>query len=620
MQSSKSSFGIRRRIDIPTKRVVKRAIVEKSLHFPQFPNALPNPVIITDINQEIIYVNPAWEKLTGYTFDEVKGKTPTILHSNKTPKRVYEALGHVLSNGGHFETDEIVDKKKNGTEYAIYSTFFPIKEENTILFYAQIQRDITQQKRVEQELRFYQIILENMAEGVCITRVKDEKILYANPKFDKMFGYKKGEIVGKPARMLTYSKDKAKAEKIANNIIAKLKKNGEATYEILNVKKDGTPFWCRATASEFMHPRYGKVWIIVRENISKEKKLMEDLQKSEIQFHQLVEQAADGIFIADLKGRYTSVNTAGAKMLGYTPSELVGKTIADLLPQEDVKRLWESRKELLVGKTEVSEWKLKKKDGTFMSTEISAKILPGGRWQGIVRDISDRKEVDEQKNAFIGVASHELKTPITTLSAYAQVLQARLVKQNDKKNIYLIDNVLNQTKRLTALISDLLNVSMIESGKLELHKMPFDLNHLVQKVIKDFAYTTQTHVFEKKGTITSAVFADTHRIEEVLNNLLTNAIKYSPEGKKVIIYLSQEKNYAQIGIQDFGIGIKKEDQTKIFEQFFRTEEKAAMHISGFGLGLAIVKQIIERHNGRIWVESSPGKGSTFYFTLPLAKQ
>jgi len=587
------------------------------LQFFQFFNSFPNPILITDKKARICYVNPAWEKLTGYKFEEVKGKNPRLLNSGKTQKQLYKTLWNLLQKGKSFETDGMIDRRKDGTDYNLHSVFFPIKNKSVTQYYVQIQRTITEQKRIDQDYRIYSIIFQNMAEGIAITTAKDEKIIYTNPKFDSMFGYKTGELKNKSGRILAFKYNDKQNKKKRDDIIAQLNTSGEAHYEIHNIKKDGTPFWCRATASEFIHPTYGKVWITVRTDITKEKQLLDALQISQKQLAQLIDHASDGIFIADFQGRYRNVNAAGANMLGYTPEEIIGKTIVDLIPPEEIERLSKSRDRLLKGATEVGEWRLKRKDGTYMPVEVSAKILPDGRWQGLVRDITERKLIEAQKNAFIGVASHELKTPVTTLYAYAQILKKRMLVEKNTKNLYFIENIINQSKRLTDLIDNLLNVSVIESSKLKLHKTIFDLNALVKKIVIDFQYSTTTHELSTEGVIAANVLGDKDRIEQVLINLLTNAIKYSPKANRVIIHLSQDKKYVQVGVQDFGVGIKKGDQDKIFQRFFRTNSDNNENISGFGLGLYISSQIIQRHNGKVWVESTFGKGSTFFFTLPL---
>jgi len=202
---------------------------------------------------------------------------------------------------------------------------------------------------------------------------------------------------------------------------------------------------------------------------------------------------------------------------------------------------------------------------------------------------------------------------------YAQVLQKRLANSQDKNTLYLLQDINNQADRLTNLINDLLNVNKLTSGSFMLHKRIFDVNALIEKLVTDFNHINTTHAIIKKGTITESIIGDENRIEQVITNLLTNAIKYSPKGSKVIVHTALDKNKENvlISVQDFGFGINKKDQGKIFERFYRTKDKDEGEITGFGLGLYITKEIVSRHNGRIWVESKKGKGSTFYVSLPI---
>ncbi len=236
-----------------------------------------------------------------------------------------------------------------------------------------------------------------------------------------------------------------------------------------------------------------------------------------------------------------------------------------------------------------------------------------------IEDITERKGLDSQKSEFIGIASHELKTPITTMKSFAQILQKRLSKSGDKSNTYILSNINIQADRLTALINDLLNVSNIEAGRLTLAKKKFDLNALIKKIVIDYQYTIDSHTISKEGDVKESVYGDEGRIEQVLSNLIANAIKYSPDADRVIIRIASDRQNATITVQDFGFGIAKKDTARIFEQFYRTSDKDKNNVSGFGLGLYISSEIIKRHKGKIWVESTRGKGSTFIFTLPLKK-
>jgi signal transduction histidine kinase len=235
-------------------------------------------------------------------------------------------------------------------------------------------------------------------------------------------------------------------------------------------------------------------------------------------------------------------------------------------------------------------------------------------------------EIDRRRDEFVSIASHELKTPVTAIKAFAQILEKRLRQTKDTKNTYFVENINKQTDKLTLLINDLLDVSKIQAGKLAYNRKEFDFDSVLKKIIVDFQYTTETHEIINEGQTRKKVIGDADRIAQVLINLLSNAIKYSPESDKVIVRSTANNGMITVSIQDFGIGIPKEKQSRIFDRFYRVSESDNGK-TGFGLGLYISSEIIRRHNGRIWVESpshapTKGKGqatggSTFYFSLPV---
>lgn len=446
----------------------------------------PNAILITDATIKIVYANPAWEKLTGYTLEEVKSKNPKFLQSGKTPKSVLKNILAALKQDQYFISDAVINKRKDGTEFQIRAAFFPVGKDHKAIFYVQIEHDITEQKKLEESIR------------------------------------------------------------------------------------------------------------------------------------QLINLAPDAIFIADINGTYLDVNTEACRMLGRNRNDIIGKSIQDLIPKEDLPRLKESKKIMSKpGNAHKDEWMLKHKNGKYIPVEVNATILKDGRWIGFVREISKRKELERQKDAFIGIASHELKTPLASLSMYAQLLERRL--QKDKKNNALASKMNQQINKLHNLIDDLLNVSKINSGTLTVQLKKFDINVCVRKVTTDLQQTTKTHTITVEEKIPNKVVGDENKIEEVLENLLTNAIKYSPNAQKVIVHLATKNKQAVVSVQDFGRGIAKKDIPNLFQRFYQTKMSQKGKTTGFGLGLYIAHEIIQKHNGKMWVESEIGKGSTFYFSLPLAE-
>jgi signal transduction histidine kinase len=223
------------------------------------------------------------------------------------------------------------------------------------------------------------------------------------------------------------------------------------------------------------------------------------------------------------------------------------------------------------------------------------------------------QESHKKKDDFIGIASHELKTPLTSIKAYMQILNEIETKQPNKQ---YIQKVLENLHKLQQLLFDLLDVSKIQSGQLELNISEINIDTLIDETIASYQIVSQNHKIIRQGQqLNEIIFADRQRIEQVLINLLSNATKYSPTAHEVIITTTKNNKDLTVSVQDFGIGIPKEEHLKIFERFYRRKELDT-HTSGFGLGLYICRDIIKRHNGKIWVESKED-GSVFYFMLPL---
>ncbi|SER24272.1 PAS domain S-box protein [Pedobacter rhizosphaerae] len=236
-------------------------------------------------------------------------------------------------------------------------------------------------------------------------------------------------------------------------------------------------------------------------------------------------------------------------------------------------------------------------------------------YSGLLMDITERKLDEIRKNDFIGMVSHELKTPLTALYGYVQVLQHRANKSKDEYFSHALAKANIQIKKMTSMINGFLNVSRLESSKLQISKSVFRLDELISEIVEDSYISPSTHQVILKPACEISVNADREKIGSVVSNLISNAFKYSENGTAVEISCEIIDDYAQVSIKDHGIGISNEDMKNLFQRYYRVESNHT--ISGFGIGLYLSSEIIQRHNGKIWVESEPEKGSTFYFSLPL---
>ncbi len=236
-------------------------------------------------------------------------------------------------------------------------------------------------------------------------------------------------------------------------------------------------------------------------------------------------------------------------------------------------------------------------------------------WVGFATDIHDQKTKEQAKDEFIAIASHELKTPLTTAKAYIQLLEMDL-QQTDDKDLIFAQKAGASIKRLDDLIGELLDVSKIQNGQLELNVTSFDFNAMISDAVESIQRVSPDHKILFSGEIKEPVKGDKERLKQVAINLLANAVKYSPKSKKVLMHIGQKKGVIKVSVKDTGIGLRRQSLERIFERYYR-EEQRAVHFQGLGIGLFISHEIIQRHSGKIWVQSVPGKGSTFYFTIPV---
>jgi signal transduction histidine kinase len=236
-------------------------------------------------------------------------------------------------------------------------------------------------------------------------------------------------------------------------------------------------------------------------------------------------------------------------------------------------------------------------------------------------------EVDRLKSEFVATVSHELRTPMTAIKGYVDILIMGAAGALNENQIHFLDIVGNNIERLNILVNDLLDISRIESGRVTLSRQPIDLREVAEDVIAEVLRRSQE---ESKPMALSLdapkhlpkVMGDTERVRQIIGNLVDNAYNYTPENGTIRVGIHAEDGEVQVDVQDNGVGIVLEDQARIFERFYRGEHPLVLSTPGTGLGLPIVRQLVEMHNGRIWMKSTgvPGEGSTFSFTLPLQKQ
>lgn len=338
----------------------------------------------------------------------------------------------------------------------------------------------------------------------------------------------------------------------------------------------------------------------------------------------IIDSTDDAVITKSIEGYITSWNRGAQRLYGYTPEEIIGKPVSVLMPPEKEDDFPFIMNQLLAGKrVDHYETKRQAKDGRVIDVSITVSPIRDsyGNIIGaskIARDITERVELERRRNEFVSTASHELKTPLTSQKAFGELLEKLIDENGHTEYKRYIQKINQQTDKLTKLIEDLLNLSRVQTGGLKLEFRRFALNKLIHEVVENMQMTTHHHLIVENIPKVQ-IRGDKERIGQVITNLLSNAIKYSPNADKVIVSAKQTNGSIVVSIQDFGIGISPKYHQKIFERFFRVSDDDEKTFPGMGIGLHVCAEIITRHNGKIWLESEKGKGTTFFFSLPVKK-
>lgn len=325
-----------------------------------------------------------------------------------------------------------------------------------------------------------------------------------------------------------------------------------------------------------------------------------------------------------LDGVLTGVNRSIEHYLGYSPVEALGKNCRELITPDSIARLEKHLSHALLEESDppMYECEAIHKEGRIVPFEGRVRYMRDHAGSpialhGIYRDITHRKEVDRLKDELVSTVSHELRTPLTSIRGFTELLLTRDFPPAQQRNMVSVMH--QEATRLTTLITDFLDLQRMAAGGHPYVFGPVDLDPLLREATAVFSVENARHPFQLAVQAPlPLVQADPNRVRQVLRNLLSNAVKYTPGGGTVSVGARREGAEAVVWITDRGIGIPAEALPKLFTKFFRVDNTATRQIGGTGLGLALVKEIIDAHQGRVWIESTVGKGSTFFFTLPLA--
>jgi len=529
----------------------------------------------------------------------------------------------------------------------------------------QLQRELdlatrleAERDRVEAALRFSQArfagILE-IADDAIIAIDAQQTITLFNQGAEKIFGYTAQEVLGQSLDILL-PMDVVHTHRqpvfTFAHAAGEARRMGER-HPILGRRRDGSQFPAEASIS---HLDLGneRVFTVILRDISAQQEAQEALQQSEERLRLLLDGVEDyAIFMLDPGGMVEGWNPGAEKIHGYRAAEIIGQSCARFYPEADQQRGKPAamlQEAAALGRLAVAGWRIRADGSRFYADTVITALRSGsGNLRGfteITRDITEvnrreaeRKAVERMKDEFVSVVSHELRTPLTSIHGSLQLLTSGLLNAESPRGKRLIQIAADSTDRLVRLINDILDLERIESGKVSMLKAPCRVANLVTAAVEGVqAIADQARILISTTTIEAAIAADRDRIIQTLTNILSNAIKFSPQGSTIWVNISQplnpENNHPSdnrsapsphpgqllFSIRDEGRGIPPDKLEAIFERFQQVDASDSRHQDGTGLGLTICRSIVQQHGGSIWVESEVGKGSTFYFTLPGASE
>jgi PAS domain S-box-containing protein len=614
-------------------------------------------IVMLDRDGYVSYTNPATSIITGYSPEDLINKHLTIFYgsSDDAIKAEYE-LGLALKKGKFLS--EGWRYKKDHSHFWCEMLLSPLYDEQQKLAgYSCILRDVTEKKILEIELRQSEERFRLMVEGVRDYAIfmldATGHIVSWNEGAKRIKGYSANEIIGKHFSTFYTSEDleDKKPERELKIAIA----TGKYEEEGWRVRKNGSVFWANVVITALFNEHNKHIGFSkVTRDLTDKKDNEESLRRSEERYRSLVEQVTDyGIFMLDERGKIISWNEGARRIAGYQESEIIGKYFSIFYPEEDIlngKPAYELKVAREEGKYEEEGWRIRKDGGVFWaSVVITAVYNNDGIHVGfskVTRDLTERKEAEralresyeryrlladelkitnqelsyanEELEQFTSIVSHDLQEPIRTIKSFLQLIDIKLSKEQNEDLKTYINKAITAADRMRELIRNLLHYSQLSKGEMVEEKVH------VEDLINEAIQNVKTSVEKSNAQITIETDVDTiegDRVQlvQVIQNLLSNALKFTnSETPKIRISTFRENGHVKFGVSDNGIGIDEADMSKVFDIFRRLHTKK--EYPGTGIGLAICKKIVDRHGGRIWPESKPGKGTTFYFTLNEEKE
>ncbi|AKB22140.1 PAS domain S-box protein [Methanosarcina sp. WH1] len=612
------------------------ALQESENRYKQLFNNSPAVTLLVDpFNYRIVDANNPACAYYGYTYEEVTAKKITDINTFSQERNRVISQQVFSEKKGHFYS---CHKLASGEIRHVEMYVNTINVKGKELFFINVY-DITASKKTERKLaeseEKFKRVVDLSIDGILIGTISGE-IVDCNDAACRIYGYDKVEILGRDiADLLPENFTRRIPE-----IITSKETTGDKTVEIINKKKDGTLFPAEIATRIFKLGNEERLIVYVRD-ITERKKAEKALKASEENFRTLVNNTLDGILILDFEGSILAANAAVGKMFDLELKEVTGTNIAKYLAPESLPIAIEDQINVLNDKGGyLSVYKAISSRGEPLWIEgLGTKIIYQNQPANIVviRDITVRKKAEEAlinaktaaevanrtKSEFLTNMSHELKTPLNSILGFSDLLKEGIAGPLNEKQSKYVQFISSSGKTLLNIISDILDLSKSESGDEDLNMKEFYVDESINKVIS--MILPQTHekniklnYHSENGTLW--IFADEVKFQQIMENLLSNALKFTPADGSIDVISKQEGNLLTIMIKDTGIGIPENSLEKIFKPFIQIDSSLSRTFEGTGLGLTLVKKYVEMHGGNIYVESKIGEGSSFRFELPVIRQ
>jgi PAS domain S-box-containing protein len=589
-----------------------------------------------DITGQVLYINPALLSMAGVArASEIPPAGFAALFDAEDNARITREVLPAVDERGRW-TGEVTIHGLDGTSTPVLASFFKVWDDTPDrVRVAAVFTDLTGPRRQEAELRKLKRGIEQSFSLVAITNAAG-RFEYVNPRFTQVTGYQLDEVMGQRPNLLnsgTHSSDfyrelwqTIRSGEVWNGTLVNRRKNGALYWETSSI----TPV--KDDSGQVTH------YIKIGEDSTETRRRERELRL----FRELIDNSGEIICVIDPETSLVlDCNQRAAADSGYPREELIGTRVIDLDPRIPDHATWRALMAMFQGQDHMtSESEFQRRDGSTFPVEINVRYLrfdDHERILAIVHDITKRRRREQElrdakeaaeasdraKSTFLANMSHELRTPLNSVIGLSQVLrEAYFGPLTDKQREY-VDTIAAAGQHLLDLINDILDLSKIEAGRLDLHLEPVEIVALARAsldIIRQRAIEQALELpFEAPPELEGlTIQADRTKLRQVLYNLLANAAKFTPEGGRITLSVRRREEELVLCVRDTGIGIEPAQQAHIFEPFFQVEGPLQRKTTGTGLGMGVARQLVELHGGRIWLESAgKGQGSSFSFTLPI---